>query len=265
MMEKMINRARVCCTLLILMFVMPVLAWDTAPQSYNAWTHWSGPKAPISSATYFVYTDDGTSKLRLSTKAPTEGSTSGNEMKINQWTELDGKVVVRAVDEKNVNGKKSVRFDIGGVGEGNYSGYITGTFYVWHGKNAMATFRYNMYYLPFPNVTAPTEVINLGICHKSVKGDILSKPVNIDAKVFGYLNNASYGLTRTIKFGNLPAGADFIDSSGKVISNGKAMILDASISEPPFTMSDTFNARLNCDQASVGVQSWSANVVYTIQ
>lgn len=264
-MEKMLNSTRLCCTLVMLMFVRPVLAWDTAPQSFNAWTHWSSPRVGFSSANSFVYTDDGTSKLRLSTIAPTEGSTSGNEMKTNQWTYLDGKVVIRTRDEKNINGKKSVQFDIGGVGAENQSGLHKGTFYVWYGKNAMATLSYEMYYLPHPIVTAPTEVIDLGICHKSVKGDILSKAVNIDAKILGYLNNSSYGLTRTINFGHLPVGADFIDSSGQAISNGKAISLDASISEPPFTISDTFNARLNCDQASIGVQSWTANVVYTIQ
>ncbi|MCU6359051.1 hypothetical protein [Enterobacter quasiroggenkampii] len=264
-MKNKINISRACCTLVILFFAMPVLAWDTAQQSIDTYTQWYHESAANSSTNTFKYTDNGSSEVRLSLKPPTEGSQEGKVMSPGKWTYLDGKILVRGAITKKADNTTLMRFEIGGDGRDNKSGLYKGTFYVWYGKQAMATVTYNMFYSPFPIVTAPSSVIDLGTCHKSVKGEILSQPVSVDVKIYGYLNGGNYELTRKINFSNLPVGADFIDGSGQTISDGELVTLDASIPEPYFSITDNINARLNCDQASIGVQSWTANIVYTIQ
>lgn len=94
---------------------------------------------------------------------------------------------------------------------------------------------------------------------------ILTKLVNSTINIYGYLNGQAYSTSRTLTFANLPAGASFTESNGTIITTGGTKSLQSSISAPPLVINDTFNAKLNCDQATVGVQTCSANMTYIVQ
>lgn len=145
-------------------------------------------------------------------------------------------------------------------------GVLKGTFYMWYGKQAMATVTWDMWYAPFPKVEAPAGVIDLGECHKSVKGIVLSKAVEPRVDVYGYLNGGTYQITRTLQPGALPTGASFTEADNSTtVENGVPKVLNASIPEPYFTINDKFIAKLDCDKANVGVQTWNVKVTYSIQ
>lgn len=241
-------------------------AWDIPPRNGAYSTSWD-------TETYywalpgviFSYTNDGTSQVRYSLTPPVEGSTAGSVFK-NGWNDLDGKVVFRA-NTRNLSDNKVELADIniGGSGRDNKNGFQSGVFYLWYGKQAMATVNWTMYYLPFPVVTMPTGVIDLGTCHKSVKGNVLSKKINASIDIYGYLNSSTYSLTRTLTPSALPKGAYFTNDDNSALTTGVPTTLISSIPEPKTTSTDSFNALLNCDEADVGVQTWNVKVTYTLQ
>lgn len=263
--EKIKNLLQMYGVFMLLLCAMPVRAWDTPPQNISTYSHWTSETSVIFNLAAFSFIDDGSSQLRVSLTPPTEGSEAGTIAQRDLWTYLDGKVVVKVQSYKDANNTTKVWFRIGGVTRDDKNALIKGMFYIWYGKQSMATVNYEMWYDPFPIVTAPAGIIDLGTCHKSFKGNILSKPFSVDINIYGYLNGASYGLTRTFNFGALPAGASFTDSNGQTISAGNVTTLNAAITEPPYSITDTFNARLDCDKANAGVQTWVANIVYTAQ
>lgn len=248
------------------LYSVKVWAWDSAPQMLNQTMHWTTEKSFRSLNVKFKYKDDGSSVVRYSLTPPTEGSVSGEPFLDGIWRPLDSRLVARSrAPAVDADGYTTFTVDIGGITRVDKSELFTGTFYIWYGKQTMATINYTVFYDPFIVLSSPTGVIDLGTCHKSVKGVTLSKPVSIAATVYGYLNGANVVLTRTVNFSTLPEGASFTNSRGGVIMSGEITTLNTAIPSPPYSINDTFNARLNCDEASIGVHTWSANLVYTVQ
>ncbi|MGK8934070.1 hypothetical protein ACRS85_15050 [Pluralibacter gergoviae] len=260
--------SKVVCFSFISLYTITTLAWDVAPKTLNITTHWTSEASNTSSANFFSYNDDGSSVVRYSLTPPVEDSTSGNVMKFGSWNYLDGKVVIRADNSPKDRGNTTndiYNFNIGGVTQMDKNDIKTGTVYIWYGKQAMVTVNWMMYYDPFPKISVSSGVYDLGTCHKSESGKTLTKSVEAVVDIYGNLNGNSYLASRKLTYSNLPAGAFFTENNGDMIASGVAKTLSSSISSPHLAINDEFNAQLNCDQATVGVQNWSAKVTYTIQ
>lgn len=182
---RIIDTARIFSALGLMLCAMPALAWDTPPQIRKHDTHWTSETFDyFTGGAMFNYTDDGTSQVRYSLTPPVEGSTAGTVFK-GGWNTLDGKVVIRG-NTQNLGGNDFAitTFNVGGNGRENKSGSFSGGVYFWYGKQAMATINWTMHYDPFPIVTIPSGVIDLGTCHKLVSGTVLSKPVSSSITIY---------------------------------------------------------------------------------
>jgi len=255
-------------------FQTVAFAWDTPPQVYNMNNRYTQGG---SEGTNFggriqtlTYIDDGSSQVRYSLTQPTEGSTSGEVFKFATWLKLDvvnGNNIVFRAENYEPGDNKTVLWGTRVAGKydrEDKDGYMSGVFYIWYGKQAMATINWTLMYYPFPAIAIPSGVIDLGICHKSVSGRVLTKPVNSTIAIHGWSNGVPYSATRTLTFSNLPDGVSFTEGDGMQITSGITKMLSSPTTSIPITISDTFNARLDCDQAKVGVQTWRANVTYTV-
>lgn len=252
-----------CITFIVISF--NAWCWDSAPQSYSIGTRWASEAVSVGAAAGFTFVDDGSSEIRYSLTPPTEGSSEGVGFVTPAWNTLDGKSVFRAKVEDDGNGKKVLKFNFGGVTRNDKNGIVKGTFYMWYGTQSMATINWSYYYAPFPVITPPAGVIDLGVCHKSEKAKVLSKEFSIGIDVFGYLNSAVYNISRTFKQSTAPDGAYFTDLNGLKISIGSVDVIRSAIPEPHVQYTDNMIALIECDKINVGKVSWNLNLTYTVE
>lgn len=240
------------------------LAWEMEPQVADTTIHWWSETGNTMDAKFFAYKNNGKSVLRYSLTPPFEGSTAGRQAQFNKWNPMDGKLVVRFRNSgKTSDGFEQVWLEVGGDTRNDKNKLYTGIIYLWYGEQRMITYSYTMWYDPFVIVSSPSGVIDLGTCHKVNKGDILSKDIMMNLNIYGYTNGGPISATRTMNFGALPKGAFFTQKTGSIIKSGKVESVGAVTT--PNSLSDTFSAKLNCDEANVGLQTWNVGVTYTVQ
>lgn len=245
-------------------FPRPSLAWELTPLVTHVTVHWWSEVGNNGDIKYFLYKNDGKSVLRYSLTPPFEGSTAGTQAQFNKWNPMDGELVVRFRDDgMTPDGFKKSWIEVGGVTRNDKNKLYTGTIYVWYGDQRMMTYNYTMWYDPFVIVSSPSGVIDLGTCHKANKGDILSKDIMMNLNIYGYTNGGPISATRSMNLGALPKGAFFTQKTGSIINSGKVESIGAVTT--PNSLRDIFSAKLNCDEANVGLQTWNIIVTYTVQ
>lgn len=266
MLKKFQKVQKIVLLLFLGAFQTAVFAWDNVQGDSAVNTVWITPTKPGGNIYSFSYTDDGSSQVRYSLTRPTEGSTLGEVFTNLKWNYLgSGGVATRGTLIDLGGNEFKITQGIMGGGLTTRNKLMSGEFYIWYGKQTMKKIIWTLSYRPFPVITVPSGVIDLGNCHKSVSKTVLKRPVNSTIDIDGYLGGVNYAATRTLTFSALPDGATFTEDDGTQIMTGVAKVLNNSIPQSPFTINDTFTAQLDCDQAKVGVQTWKANVTYTVE
>ncbi|MFT4269375.1 MAG: hypothetical protein QM578_00010 [Pantoea sp.] len=231
-------------------------------ETYSSTFKWLGHGGVMSGELSLPYTEESGTSWRLSGTSPSNIN-DGTVINFDDWSA--GASAGLPVDVNLKKRSTLAKLDIGIPGSWeNQSRKFEGALYLWYGSQTLYIINYVTYILPWPYVTLPESTVDLGTCHKSISGTILSKKIDVNVRVYGFQDGGTYPLYRTMSSSDTPSGGDYRDNNGNVVNFDDEVEILSNV-EQSQEYTDSFSAILDCDKAPIGNLTWSVSLKYTIE